>query len=195
MVFPVKGQPAKKGEQPQAAPEATIENSILLDPEKQQLREIADYTRGNTGKSGVTLLFLGTGASRSLAAEALANELHMKLYRVRLPAVISKYIGETEKNLSKIFEKAEAGGAILFFDEADALFGKRTEVKDSHDRESESVADCLVRRMEAYSGVSILAANTAVEPGTLIQRMRFIMKFSWAKAPAAAECNGEPPIG
>ena len=87
-----------------------------------------------------------------MAAEVLANELRLDLYRIDLPAVVSKYIGETEKNLRRVFDAAEDGGAILFFDEADALFGKRSEVKDSHDRYANIEVSYLLQRMEAYRG-------------------------------------------
>lgn len=84
---------------------------------------------------GITALFHGTsGTGKTMAAEVIANTLNLDLYRIDLSSVVSKYIGETEKNLRKIFDAAESGGAILLFDEADAIFGKRTEVKDSHDR-------------------------------------------------------------
>jgi len=85
-----------------------------------------------------------------MAAEILANQLNLDLYRIDLSAVVSKYIGETEKNLRRVFDAAEQGGAILFFDEADALFGKRSEVKDSHDRYANIEVSYLLQRMEDY---------------------------------------------
>ena len=94
-----------------------------------------------------------------MAAEVLANELRLDLYRIDLSGVVSKYIGETEKNLRRVFDAAEDGGAILFFDEADALFGKRSEVKDSHDRYANIEINYLLQRMEAYRGLAILATN------------------------------------
>ncbi len=87
---------------------------------------------------GISALFWGSsGTGKTLAAEVLANELNLDLYRIDLSSVVSKYIGETEKNLRKIFDAAETGGAILLFDEADALFGSRSQVKDSRDRYSD----------------------------------------------------------
>ena len=94
-----------------------------------------------------------------MAAEVLASDLGLDLYRIDLSGVVSKYIGETEKNLRRIFDAAEASGAILFFDEADALFGKRTEVKDSHDRYANIEINYLLQRMEDYHGLAILATN------------------------------------
>ncbi len=94
-----------------------------------------------------------------MAAEVLANELELDLYRIDLSQVVSKYIGETEKNLRRVFDAAESGGAILLFDEADALFGKRSEVKDSHDRYANIEVSYLLQRMEAYRGLAILTTN------------------------------------
>jgi len=106
---------------------------------------------------GLSALFAGpSGTGKTLAAEVLANELELDLFRIDLSAVVSKYIGETEKNLRRVFDAAEEGGAILFFDEADALFGKRSEVKDSHDRYANVEISYLLQRMEAYRGLAIL---------------------------------------
>ena len=99
---------------------------------------------------GITALFAGeSGTGKTMAAEVIAHELRLDLYRIDLSAVVSKYIGETEKNLRRLFDAAEDGGAILFFDEADALFGKRSEVKDSHDRYANIEVNYLLQRMEA----------------------------------------------
>jgi SpoVK/Ycf46/Vps4 family AAA+-type ATPase len=108
----------------------------------------------------------------------LAAELGMDLYRVDLASIINKYIGETEKNLRTLFDAAEQGGAILFFDEADALFGKRSEVKDSHDRYANIEINYLLQRMEAFSGLAILATNmkSALDPA-FMRRLRFIVNF------------------
>ena len=100
---------------------------------------------------GISALFAGeSGTGKTMAAEVIANDLRLNLYRIDLSAVVSKYIGETEKNLRRLFDAAEDGGAILFFDEADALFGKRSEVKDSHDRYANIEINYLLQRMEAY---------------------------------------------
>ena len=109
---------------------------------------------------GISALFAGeSGTGKTMAAEVIADELGLDLYRIDLSAVVSKYIGETEKNLRRLFDAAEDGGAILFFDEADALFGKRSEVKDSHDRYANIEINYLLQRMEAYRGLAILATN------------------------------------
>src|SRR5262249_5136087 len=129
-------------------PVAAWDDLILPDPQKSMLRQISAHVRqrlkvyeewGFAGKGarglGISALFAGeSGTGKTMAAEVLANTLHLDLYRIDLSSVVSKYIGETEKNLRRVFDAAEDSGAILLFDEADALFGKRSEVKDSHDR-------------------------------------------------------------
>ena len=109
---------------------------------------------------GVAALFAGPpGTGKTMAAEALAHELRQDLYRVDLSAVVSKYIGETEKNLASAFDEAERGSAVLFFDEADALFGKRTEVRDAHDRYANLEVNYLLQRVETFTGLVVLATN------------------------------------
>jgi SpoVK/Ycf46/Vps4 family AAA+-type ATPase len=109
---------------------------------------------------GLSALFSGpTGTGKTMAAEIIAAELGLDLYKIDLSIVVSKYIGETEKNLSRVFSEAEASNAILFFDEADALFGKRSEVKEAHDRYANVESSYLLQRMEEYEGISILATN------------------------------------
>ena len=128
---------------------------------------------------GISALFAGeSGTGKTMAAEVIANDLQLNLYRIDLSAVVSKYIGETEKNLRKVFDAAERGGAILFFDEADALFGKRSEVKDSHDRYANIEINYLLQRMEAFSGLAILATNmkTALD-SAFMRRLRFVVNF------------------
>ncbi len=128
---------------------------------------------------GISALFAGdSGTGKTMAAEVIANELRLNLYRIDLSAVVSKYIGETEKNLRRLFDAAEDGGAILFFDEADALFGKRSEVKDSHDRYANIEINYLLQRLEAYSGLAILATNmkNALD-AAFTRRLRFIVNF------------------
>ena len=135
---------------------------------------------------GISALFAGdSGTGKTMAAEVIANELRLNLYRIDLSAVVSKYIGETEKNLRRLFDAAEDGGAILFFDEADALFGKRSEVKDSHDRYANIEINYLLQRMEAYRGLAILATNlkSALDQA-FMRRLRFIVNFPF---PAAHE--------
>jgi hypothetical protein len=130
---------------------------------------------------GINVLLSGaSGTGKTMAAEVLANHLRLDLFRIDLSAVVSKYIGETEANLRRLFDAAEDGGAILFFDEADALFGKRTEVKDSHDRYANIEINYLLQRMEAYSGIAILATNmkSALDPAFL-RRLRIVVDLPY----------------
>jgi hypothetical protein len=170
----------------------TWDDLVLPDSQREALRQIAVHTRhrltvhydwGFAGKSarglGIAALFWGdSGTGKTLAAEVLAHELDLALYRIDLSAVVSKYIGETEKNLRRVFDAAEDAGAILLFDEADALFGKRSEVKDSHDRYANIEVSYLLQRMEAYSGLAILTTNhkTALDPA-FQRRLRFVVHF------------------
>lgn len=134
---------------------------------------------------GINALFTGeSGTGKTMAAEVIANDLKLNLYRIDLSAVVSKYIGETEKNLRRLFDAAEDGGAILFFDEADALFGKRSEVRDSHDRYANIEVNYLLQRMEAYRGLAILATNMKSALDTaFMRRLRFVVHFPFpAKA-------------
>jgi hypothetical protein len=135
---------------------------------------------------GISALFAGeSGTGKTMAAEVIADELRLNLYRIDLSAVVSKFIGETEKNLRRLFDAAEDGGAILFFDEADALFGKRSEVKDSHDRYANIEINYLLQRLENYQGLSILATNMKSSlDAAFMRRFRFVVNFPF---PAAAE--------
>jgi AAA+ superfamily predicted ATPase len=135
----------------------------------------AKHMRGQ----GLTALFSGeSGTGKTLAAEAIANEVQLDLYRVDLATVVSKYIGETEKNLKRLFDAAEASGAVLLFDEADALFGKRSEVKDSHDRYANIEVAYLLQRVEAYRGLAILTTNMkSALDRAFLRRIRFIVHF------------------
>lgn len=133
---------------------------------------------------GISALFSGpSGTGKTMAAEILAADLQLDLYRIDLASVVSKYIGETEKNLRRVFDAAEQGGAILFFDEADALFGKRTEVKDSHDRHANVEINYLLQRMEQYAGLAILATNrkSDLDPA-FMRRIRFLVAFPFPPA-------------
>ena len=137
------------------------------------------FARKSARGLGISALFEGpSGTGKTMAAEVLAGELHLDLYRIDLSRVVSKYIGETEKNLRRVFDAAEAGAAILLFDEADALFGKRTEVKDSHDRYANIEISYLLQRMEAYRGLAILTTNAkdALDPA-FMRRIRFVVRF------------------
>jgi len=178
-------------------PAATWDDIVLPEPERQILREIAVHVRarsrvyedwGFAAKSGsglgISALFAGaSGTGKTMAAEVLANELRLDLYRIDLSQVVSKYIGETEKNLRRVFDAAEEGGAILLFDEADALFGKRSEVKDSHDRYANIEISYLLQRMEVYRGLAILTTNmkSAIDTAFL-RRIRFIVHFPFPDA-------------
>jgi len=128
---------------------------------------------------GLSVLFTGPpGTGKTMAAEVIAQELQLELYKIDLSGVVSKYIGETEKNLSEIFREAETSNTILFFDEADALFGKRTEVSDAHDRYANIETSYLLQKMEEYEGVVILASNLRENmDDAFTRRIRFIVEF------------------
>src|SRR5205823_5150641 len=141
------------------------ERGFLLDlvAQVRQRRKVYDewgFAVKNRNGLGVTALFAGpSGTGKTMAAEILAHVLCLDLYRIDLSQVVSKYVGETEKNLRRVFDAADDGGAILLFDEADALFGKRSEVKDSHDRFANIEVGYLLQRMETYRGLAILTTN------------------------------------
>ena len=148
---------------------------------RQRLRVYEDWGFGRHGARGlgISALFCGeSGTGKTLAAEVLASELRLDLYRIDLSTIVSKYIGETEKNLRRVFAAAEDSGAILLFDEADALFGKRSDVKDSHDRYANIEDSYLLQRMEAYSGLAVLTTNLKSAVDRAFQRrLRFIVNF------------------
>jgi hypothetical protein len=165
---------------------------VLPDDCMAQLREICNHVKyrdrvygdwGFGGKlalgKGLAVLFAGpSGTGKTMAAGIIAAELGLDLYKIDLSTVISKYIGETEKNLSRIFEEAETSNAILFFDEADALFGKRSEVRDSHDRYANVEVGYLLQRMEEYEGVAILATNLRKNmDDAFVRRLHFTVEF------------------
>ncbi len=175
---------------------------VLPDSQREILREIVVHVRqrgqvydawGFAEKSqrglGISALFAGpSGTGKTMAAEVLANTLRLDLYRIDLSQVVSKYIGETEKNLRRVFAAAERGGAILLFDEADALFGKRSEVKDSHDRYANLEVSYLLQLMEAYSGLAILTTNLkSALDSAFLRRIRFVVQFPFPDAPQRAE--------
>jgi hypothetical protein len=157
-----------------------------------QLREICDHAtyrhvvlgrwgfdRKLTLGKGLNALFSGPpGTGKTLAAQVIARELRRDLYQIDLSQVVSKFIGETEKNLRQLFDEAEANHALLFFDEADALFGKRSEVKDAHDRYANLEVGYLLQRMEEYEGIAILATNFRQNlDEAFVRRLRFIVEF------------------
>lgn len=171
---------------------AQWDHLVLPQEQKALLRQITDQVaqrsqvyeawgfreKMNRGL-GINALFAGeSGTGKTMAAEVIANELQLDLFRIDLSQVVNKYIGETEKNLRKLFDAAEDSGAILFFDEADALFGKRSEVKDSHDRYANIEINYLLQRMESYRGLAILATNMkSVLDKAFVRRLRFIVDF------------------
>ena len=160
---------------------AQWEDLVLPEEQLQTLGEIAAQVRQRTrvyeswgfaARSnrglGISALFAGpSGTGKTLAAEVLANSLQLDLFRIDLSQVVSKYIGETEKNLRRLFDEAEDSSAILFFDEADALFGKRTDVRDAHDKYANQEVAYLLQRIESYAGLVILATN---QRGTAARR-------------------------
>lgn len=174
-------------------PRATWDDIVLPANEHGILKQIADqvdqrsrvyedwgFSKKMNRGLGINALFAGeSGTGKTMAAEVIANELRLNLYRIDLSAVVSKYIGETEKNLRRLFDAAEDGGTILFFDEADSLFGKRSEVKDSHDRYANIEVNYLLQRMESYRGLAILATNLkSALDAAFLRRLRFIVTFS-----------------
>jgi SpoVK/Ycf46/Vps4 family AAA+-type ATPase len=128
---------------------------------------------------GLNVLFAGpSGTGKTMSAEIIAGELGLDLYKIDLSGVISKYIGETEKNLARIFSEAETSNAILFFNKADALFGKRSEVRDSHDRYANVEISYLLQKMEEYEGMVILATNLRKNmDDAFVRRMHFTVEF------------------
>jgi hypothetical protein len=165
---------------------------VLPADQLSQLREIIATVRGRplvleawgvgrklASSAGVTVLFAGPpGTGKTMAAEVIAGELGLELYKIDLSTVVNKYIGETEKNLSRIFDEAATSNAILFFDEADAVFGKRSEVKDAHDRYANIEVSYLLQRMETYDGVTILATNLRANlDDAFTRRLQFAVDF------------------
>src|SRR5262249_18629548 len=154
-------------------PQASFDSLVCSAEAEAQLREICarvatreavrrDWTGDcvHARNVGVTALFAGpSGTGKTLAAEVIPRELGYDLFRIDLSAIVSKYIGETEKNLDRVFAAAEYANAVLFFDEADALFGKRSEVKDAHDRYANIEIAYLLQKMEQFDGLAILATN------------------------------------
>jgi len=173
-------------------PSARWDDLVLPERESAALRDLLRHTRFRstvfeqwrlTGSdrrgAGVTALFAGpSGTGKSLAAEVIAAELHVDLYRLDLSQVVSKYIGETEKNLRRVFDTAERSGAVLVIDEADALLGQRTAVKDSHDRYANIEVSYLLQRMETYRGLAVLTTNLRSNiDDAFVRRLGFIVTF------------------
>jgi hypothetical protein len=180
----------------------TFDDLVLPAPQLAMLRDITRQLRhrdrvyrewgfGEASSRGLGLCALFTGDSgtgKTMAAEAIANEAQLDLYRIDLATVVSKYIGETEKNLKRLFDAAEASGALLLFDEADALFGKRSEVKDSHDRYANIDIAYLLQRIEAYRGLAILTTNMkSALDRSFMRRIRFVVQFPYPDVKAREE--------
>lgn len=174
------------------SPHARWDDLVLPNREIQALRYLVAQVRGRstvlrrwgfgeriTRGNGVTAMFAGqSGTGKSLAAEIIAHELDLTVYRVDLSGVVSKYIGETERNLRRVFDAADQGGVLLLFDEADALFGKRSEVKDSHDRYANIEVNYLLQRMEDFAGIAILTTNQRHSlDHAFLRRLRFVVNF------------------
>jgi len=181
----------------QIVPRYTWEDLILPPDRLAQLHELrarAEYAhlvheiwgfgRKIASRPGVSALFAGeSGTGKTLASEVIAGDLGLPMYRIDLSSVVSKYIGETEKNLSAIFEEAQTGNAILFFDEADALFGKRSEVKDAHDRYANIEIAYLLQQIEDYEGIVILATNLRQNlDEAFTRRLDFLVDFPFPEA-------------
>lgn len=172
-------------------PRFALNELVLPTAQAQQLREIVaamsvlgrvhhDWgTAQAWNESGLSVLFCGPpGTGKTMAAEALAHELDLPMYRIDLSQVVNKYIGETEKNLRRIFDAAETSDCLMFFDEADALFGKRTEVKDAHDRFANIEISYLLERMERFKGLAVLASNRRKDlDEAFTRRLRHIVEF------------------
>ena len=198
----LQARPQLDGLAQRIEPRADWDDLILPEAQKQLLHVIVaqvrqratvyetwDFRPGGARGLGISALFAGaSGTGKTLAAEVVANTLHLDLYRVDLSSVVSKYVGETEKNLRRVFDAAEEGGVVLLFDEADALFGKRGEVKDSHDRYANIEVSYLLQRMEEYRGLAILTTNFKQALDTaFLRRIRFVVSFPFPDAAQRAE--------
>jgi hypothetical protein len=167
------------------------ENLVLPNKQDLQFREVVNAMQSLTevhydwgtaaawNESGIAVLFAGPpGTGKTMAAEILARDLELPIYRIDLSQVVNKYIGETEKNLKRLFDAADVSDMILFFDEADSLFGRRTEVKDAHDRYANLEISYLLERMERFKGLAILASNRKKDlDDAFMRRLRYIIDF------------------
>jgi len=159
-------------------PRHTWRDLILAPDQHAQLRETCNHARRSPGRR-LHVLFRGPPESQKIiAAEVIARELRLGLYRIDLSQVVSKYVGETEQNLDRIFRAAHDANAILFFDEADALFGKRSDMADGHDRYANIEVGCLLRKMEEHEGMVIVATNLRqMLDDAFLLRMHVIVEF------------------
>ncbi len=172
---------------------AVLRQIALQVRERDRVHRLWGFADKSARGLGIAALFAGgSGTGKTLAAEVLANALRLDLYRVDLARLVSKYIGETEKNLAQVFDAAEEGGAIVLFDEADALFGRRSEVRDSHDRYANIEVSYLLQRVETYRGLSILTTNLkqSLDPA-FTRRIRFVVSFPFPDAPARQAIWGQ----
>jgi SpoVK/Ycf46/Vps4 family AAA+-type ATPase len=157
----------------------TLRDMIAMVRERAQILERWGYQRHLGISRGVSALFSGEpGTGKTMAASVVASELGLELVRIDLSTVVSKYVGETEKNLGKIFDEAQDAHAMLLFDEADSLFGKRTELKTAQDRFANLEVNYILQRMETFDGVSVLTTNaeSAIDPA-LQRRLNFRIRF------------------
>ncbi len=179
------------------SPRYTWEDIVLPPNALAQLRELCSQvkqrqtvyvdwgfdSRLSLGKGLCALLCGQSGVGKTMAVEIIASELQMEAFKIDLSNVVSKYIGETEKNLSRIFHEAESSNAILFFDEADSLFGKRSEIKDAHDRYANIETSYLLQRIEEFEGLVILATNLRKNiDDAFFRRMQFVVEFPFPDA-------------
>jgi len=173
---------AKAGWNDIVLPESSLEVLRAIAAQVRQQGRVLDswgFAQQTTRGLGISALFHGlSGTGKTLAAEVLARDLKLDLFRIDLSQMVSKYIGETEKNLRTLFDAAENTGAILLFDEADALFGKRSEVRDSHDRYANIEVSYLLQRVESYRGLAILTTNMrAALDAAFLRRISFFVNF------------------
>jgi hypothetical protein len=183
------------------APRFRPEELVLPPPQQRQFEEIERAMRSLTtvhyawntarawNESGISVLFAGpSGTGKTMAAEVLATRLDIPMFRINLSQVVNKYIGETEKNLERVFDAADATDTLLFFDEADALFGRRTDVKDAHDRYANLEVSYLLERMERFKGLAVLATNRRGDlDDAFLRRLRYIVEFPLPEAPQRLE--------
>jgi SpoVK/Ycf46/Vps4 family AAA+-type ATPase len=166
-------------ERPSIWHELPLEDLVLPASVLEELRRIAAWLSGrHEVYEDWTLFHGGHGTGKTMAAQALARKAGMKLFRVDLAALVSKFIGETEKNLSRVFDAAAEAGAMLLFDEADTLFGKRSEVKDAHDRLTNVEIACLLQRFEQYERAVVFATKDIADlDAAFLRRVRFVVDF------------------
>ncbi len=176
-------------------PQAGWKDLALPEEQKEKLREIAARLKQHTGitneetagvkktrRPGIRAHFAGeSGTGKTMACEALANELNLPLYRMDVQSVLNKYIGETEKKLKLFFNAANERNAILFFDEADALFGKRTHVKDSHDRYSNIEINYLLHSIETYPSLAIIGTSNSDADDAFLRKAPVVVQFTSQK--------------